>query len=52
MDSGVRLAENERQFRRIDERHQAEGVEQMSFGDGHASSLPEQWPMDWTISVR
>ena len=52
VDRGVRLAENERQFRRIYERRPAEQVEQLSVGDGHVSSLPEQWPMDWTISVR
>ena len=30
MDRGVRLAENERQLRRVDERRPAEGVEQLS----------------------
>ena len=30
VDRGVRLAENERQFRRIDERRSAEGVQQLS----------------------
>ena len=35
----VGLAEDVRQFRRIGERHPAEGVEQLSFGDGHVSSV-------------
>ena len=33
VDRGVRLAENEGQLRRIDERHPAEGVENLSLGE-------------------
>ena len=40
VDRRVRLAENERQFRRIDEGRPAEGVEQLSFGKGHKVRLP------------
>ena len=39
VDRGVGLAEDARQFRRIDERHPAEGVEQLSFGEGHSPSV-------------
>ena len=35
VNRGVRLAENERQFRRIDERRPAEGVENLSVREGH-----------------
>ena len=35
----VRLAKDERQLRRIDERHPTERVEHLSFGDGHMSRL-------------
>ena len=38
VDRGVGLAENERQLRRIDEGRPAEGVEQLSFGEGHVSN--------------
>ena len=40
MDGGVRLTEDARQLRRIDERRPAEGVEQLSFGDCHMLRLP------------
>ena len=39
VDSGVRLAKDARQLRRVDKRRPAEGVEQLSFGDCHASSV-------------
>ena len=42
MNGRVRLAENESQFRRIDERRPAEGVEQLSFGEGHVSSVAKK----------
>ena len=35
VDRGVRLAENERQFHRIDERHPAEKVQQLSVRESH-----------------
>ena len=35
VNRGVRLAENERQFRRIDERHPAEKVQQLSVRESH-----------------
>ena len=44
MDCGVRLAENERQLRRIDEGRPAEGVEQLSFGDRHVSRVAIERP--------
>ena len=37
VDSRVGLAEDARQLRRVDERHPAEGVKHLSFGEGHAS---------------
>ena len=39
VDGRVRLAQDERQFRRFDERHSAESVEQLPVGKGHASSV-------------
>ena len=41
VDRRVRLAEDARQFRRVDERHPAKGVEQLSVGEGHISSVAE-----------
>ena len=38
VDRGVGLADNERQLRRIDEGRPAEGVEQLSVGEGHVSA--------------
>ena len=37
VDGRVGLAEKERQLRRVDERHPAEGVEQLSFRGRHVS---------------
>ena len=42
VNRGVRLAENERQFRRIDERHPAEEVENLSIGDCHTMSVAKE----------
>ena len=42
VNRGVRRAENERQFRRIDERRPAEGVEQLSVRDGHVLSVAKE----------
>ena len=44
VDRGVGLAENERQLRRIDEGRPAEGVEQLSFGDRHSTSVAIECP--------
>ena len=44
VDGRVRLAENERQLRRIDEGRPAEGVEQLSFGDRHVLSVAKESP--------
>ena len=40
----VRLAENERHLRRIDEGRPAEGVEQLSVEEGHVSSVTIERP--------
>ena len=50
VDGRVRLAENGRQLRRINERCPAEGVEQLSFGEGHGSGLPKAEL--WTAVVK
>ena len=54
VDGGVRLTEDERQLRRIDERRPAEGVEQLPVGDCHVLSVSElearsdtAKPCDW-----
>ena len=39
VDRRVRLAEDARQLRRIDERRPAEGVEQLSIGETHTASV-------------
>ena len=44
VDCGVRLAENKRQLRRIDERRSAKGVEQLSFGEGHMLRVAKESP--------
>ena len=44
MDGSVRLAENACQLRRVDEGRPAEGVEQLSFGEGHVSSVTIERP--------
>ena len=44
MDGCVRLAENERQFRRVHERRPAEGVEPLSFVNCHVSSVTIKHP--------
>ena len=41
MNRRVGLPEDARQLRRSDERRPAEGVEQVSVGEGHVSRLPE-----------
>ena len=43
VDRGVRLAEDERQLRRIDERRPAEGGKQLSIGECHTSSVAIYW---------
>ena len=42
VDSRVGLAEDACQLCRVDERHSAKGVEQLSFGERHVSSITEQ----------
>ena len=42
VDRGVGLAEDARQLRRVDERHPAEGVEQLSVGECHVSSVAKE----------
>ena len=45
VDGRVRLAQDARQFRRVDERHPAEGVEEverLSVGEGHISSVVKE----------
>ncbi len=44
VDGRVRLAQDERQLRRFDERHPAEGVEQLLVGSGHVSSVATERP--------
>ena len=44
VDSRVRLAQDARQLRRVDERHPAEGVEQLSVGCNHNTSLAIEHP--------
>ena len=43
MHSRVRLAEDARQLRRIDERRPAERVEQLLVGKGHGLSVTKEW---------
>ena len=45
----VGLAEDARQLRRVDKRHPAEGVEQLSIREGHVSRLPD-WA-GWSAMV-
>ena len=42
VDGRVRLAQDERQFHRVGERHLAEEIEQQSVGEGHVSSVAEE----------
>ena len=42
VDGRVGLAQDERQLRRFDQRRPAEGVEQMSVGERHASSVAKE----------
>ena len=44
VNRGVGLAQNTRQIRRIDERRPAEGVKQLSVGEGHVSSVTIECP--------
>ena len=39
VDGRMGLAQDARQLRRVDERHPAEGVEQLSFGECHVRVL-------------
>ena len=44
VDGRVRLAQDNRQLCRFDKRHPAEGVEQLSVGKGHVSSVATERP--------
>ena len=44
VDRGVRLAQDERQLRRFDERHPGQGVEQLSVGESHGTSVAKKRP--------
>ena len=39
VDGRVRLAQDERQFRRVDERHSVDGVEQLTVATSHVLSV-------------
>ena len=51
VDCGVRLAEDARQLRRIDEGRPAEGVEQLSFGDRHVLRVAKESLGEHPLSV-
>lgn len=44
VDGRVRFLQDERQLHRVDERHPAEGVEQLSVGKGHSPSVTIERP--------
>ena len=43
MNGRRRLAQDARQFRRVNERHPAEGVKHILIGEGHVCSLIGLW---------